>query len=129
VIEGYPVKQVIVVRDDLGIDTGKLVTQACHAAVLAYRDVEAAGTEEKEVVHADGPTLMKRRQRAKDAGVHHQLVQDAGKADLEPRTIAALAVGPAADDDVDAVVGDLPRLEENPNAADAAAGGSDTRPE
>ncbi|MFB6301466.1 MAG: peptidyl-tRNA hydrolase [Haloferacaceae archaeon] len=122
-------KQVIIVRNDLGLSTGKLVTQACHAAVLAYRDVDATGTEEKVVVHTDGPTLMKRRQRAKDDGVPYQLVQDARKEEREPRTITALAVGPAADDAVDPLTDDLPLVDDNPNSRAPTPRRSDTRPE
>lgn len=108
-------KQVIVVRNDLGISTGKLVTQACHAAVLGYRDTEARGDEKKVVVHTDGATLMERRDRAKHNEVPHQLVQDAGKTEVGPGTVTALAVGPAPEDQVDSITGDLPLVNENPN--------------
>ena len=108
-------KQVIVVRNDLGISTGKLVTQACHAAVLGYRDVKARGDEKKVVVHTDGGTLMERRDRAKDNDIPHQIVQDAGKTEVDPGTVTALAVGPAPQEQVDSITGDLPLVNENPN--------------
>ena len=83
---------------------------------MAYRGIDAIGAEKKVVVHTDGATLMKRRDRANNKGVRCQLVQDAGRTEVGPGTVTALAVGPAEDSEVDSITGDLPLVKENPNS-------------
>lgn len=109
-------KQAIVVRGDLGMSTGKLAAQVAHASLSAYERADAAavgewnrGGEKKVVLKAsDERTLFELKETAEAAGLPAAIVRDAGHTQLEPGTVTALAIGPAGDDAVDAVTGDLP---------------------
>jgi PTH2 family peptidyl-tRNA hydrolase len=108
-------KQAIVARSDLGMSPGKLAAQVAHAALSAYEQADAQarrewkqGGQKKVVVKApDERTLFERKEEAEAAGLPTSVINDAGHTQLEPGTVTALAVGPAGDDAVDAVTGDL----------------------
>jgi len=109
------VKQAIVARSDLGMGDGKLAAQVAHASLMAYEDADRSlqsewkGQGQKKVVlQADGErTLFELADRAEREGLPHAIVRDAGHTELEPGTVTALAVGPAGEERVDAVTGDL----------------------
>ncbi len=108
-------KQAIVARADLGMGEGKLAAQVAHASLQAYE--AAAATTQREwkgegqkkiVLQADGERdLFELTDAAETKGLPHALVRDAGHTQLEPGTVTALAVGPAAPEQVDSVTGDL----------------------
>ncbi|WEL21961.1 peptidyl-tRNA hydrolase Pth2 [Halorhabdus sp. BNX81] len=108
-------KQAIVARADLNMGEGKLAAQVAHAALMAYEDADSQsqsawkGSGQKKVVlQADGEaTLFKLADKAEREGLAHAIVRDAGHTELEPGTVSALAVGPADEDAVDRVTGDL----------------------
>lgn len=108
-------KQAIVARADLGMGEGKLAAQVAHASLQAYEEAaprdqrEWKGEGQKKVVlQATGESeLFELAESARVEGVAHAIVRDAGHTELEPGTVTALAVGPAPDDMVDAVTGDL----------------------
>jgi len=108
-------KQAIVARADLGMGEGKLAAQVAHASLMAYEDADrraqsdwkGAG-QKKVVLSADGESqLFELADIAEREGVPHAIVRDAGHTQLEPGTVTALAVGPAREDLVDRVTGDL----------------------
>lgn len=109
-------KQAIAVRADLGMGVGKLAAQVAHAALMAADEAEQSVRREwkgdgqkKVVLQTDGEShLFELAERADAAGLPHAVVRDAGHTQLDPGTVTALAVGPAEDDRVDAVTGDLP---------------------
>ncbi len=111
-------KQTIAVRTDLGMGEGKTAAQAAHASLKAY---EAAGDDavaewkrggQKKVVVAveSERELLDLNEAAERRGLPSALVRDAGHTQVESGTLTALAVGPAADADVDAVTGELSLL-------------------
>jgi PTH2 family peptidyl-tRNA hydrolase len=108
-------KQAIVARADLGMGEGKLAAQVAHASLQAYEDADdSAGRQWKQegqkkiVLAADGEAaLFELADEAELEGVPHAIVRDAGHTQLDPGTVTALAVGPAAEDRVDAVTGTL----------------------
>ncbi|ACV12823.1 Aminoacyl-tRNA hydrolase [Halorhabdus utahensis DSM 12940] len=108
-------KQAIVARADLNMGEGKLAAQVAHAALMAYEDADSRtqsawkGSGQKKIVlQADGEaTLFKLADKAEREGLAHAIVRDAGHTELEPGTVSALAVGPADEDAVDRVTGDL----------------------
>ncbi|PSQ00564.1 aminoacyl-tRNA hydrolase [Halobacteriales archaeon QS_4_69_31] len=108
-------KQAIVARADLGMGEGKLAAQVAHASLMASEDAdrrdrsEWKGEGQKKVVLAAGgeSQLFELADEAEREGLAHAIVRDAGHTQLEPGTVTALAVGPARDDLVDRVTGDL----------------------
>jgi len=108
-------KQAIVARADLGMGEGKLAAQVAHASLQAYEDADdrtghqwKQGGQKKIVLAADGEAeLFELADKAELEGLPHAIVRDAGHTQLDPGTVTALAVGPAAEDRVDAVTGTL----------------------
>jgi PTH2 family peptidyl-tRNA hydrolase len=109
------VKQAIVARADIGMGEGKLAAQVAHASLMAFEDARSSarsdwkgGGQKKIVLQADNEqTIFELAERADTKGLPHAIVRDAGHTQLEPGTVTALAVGPAAETEVDAVTGDL----------------------
>lgn len=108
-------KQAIVARTDIGMGTGKLAAQVAHASLSAYEDADRKARKEwkgegqkKVVLKASGErTLFELADKAEREGLPHAIVRDAGHTQLEPGTVTTLAVGPARDNLVDKVTGDL----------------------
>ena len=98
------VKQVVLVRGDLGMGRGKVAAQAAHASLGAYRkakkktpDVVAEwekGGGKKIVLKAVLKKIMEFREWADREGVVSYLVKDAGYTQVEPGTVTALGLGP-----------------------------------
>lgn len=109
------VKQAIVARSDLGMGNGKLAAQVAHASLQAYERAEANARREwkgsgqkKIVLRADGEQrLFELADAAEREGAPHAIVRDAGHTQVEPGTVTALAVGPASEEIVDRVTGEL----------------------
>lgn len=107
-------KQALVLREDLEMSRGKMVAQACHASLNAYKN---AGSEErhaweqegskKVVLAIKGDEIKERLQQAKDNGIAAYMVEDAGLTELEPGTVTALGLGPAEESKIDRITGDL----------------------
>jgi peptidyl-tRNA hydrolase, PTH2 family len=122
------VKQVIVIRRDLGMRRGKEIAQGAHASMawLSERlcrsgfsapdtDFSAAerswleGLFTKVVVQVpDEVQLMAAFEKAKAAGLEAHLIQDAGLTEFGGvPTYTALGIGPDFADKIDAVTADL----------------------
>jgi len=108
-------KQAIVARTDLGMGTGKLAAQVAHASLSAYEDADdrtrtawKGEGQKKVVLKASGESqLFELADRAERAGLPNAIIRDAGHTQLDPGTVTTLAVGPADDDEVDRITGDL----------------------
>ncbi|WP_115863899.1 peptidyl-tRNA hydrolase Pth2 [Halorussus litoreus] len=108
-------KQTIVARTDLGMGEGKLAAQVAHASLSAYEDAGTrarkewkGGGQKKVVVQAAGEDeIFRLAEKARAEGLPRAVIRDAGHTQLEPGTVTTLAVGPADDDLVDKVTGDL----------------------
>ncbi len=108
-------KQAIVARADLGLGTGKLAAQVAHASLSASEDADDGTRSEwkgsgqtKVVLRADGEeALFRLADDAEGRGLPHAVVRDAGRTEVEPGTVTALAVGPGPERDVDGVTGEL----------------------
>jgi PTH2 family peptidyl-tRNA hydrolase len=111
-------KQVIVVRTDLKMGKGKTCAQAAHAALGSaekasryekrwYEAWKGEG-QKKVVVKIKGEKeLYRLYEDAKGLGLPCFIVNDAGLTQLPPGTTTALAIGPAPEDKVDRVTGEL----------------------
>ncbi len=111
-------KQVIVLREDLGMSTGKMIAQACHASLKAYkkasgekkRNWEETGAK-KVALGLGGEKLETLHHRSKDIGLPSALVTDAGMTELEPGTKTALGIGPGEESKIDSITGELKLIE------------------
>lgn len=108
-------KQVIILRNDINMSCGKKIAQASHASLKSYKDApekEKTGWEKqgskKITVEADKEQLQKKLEKAKALQIPNGLITDAGKTELEPQTITALALGPAPKAKINKVTSDLP---------------------
>ncbi|THE63471.1 peptidyl-tRNA hydrolase [Salinadaptatus halalkaliphilus] len=109
-------KQAIVARTDIGMGQGKLAAQVAHASLSAYETADSQlrnqwkqGGQKKIVLEGESERQLHELSEIADSdGVANALIRDAGHTQLEPGTVTALAVGPAADDRVDRITGDLP---------------------
>jgi PTH2 family peptidyl-tRNA hydrolase len=124
------IKQVILIRKDLGMRRGKEVAQGAHAAMAFLVDrlrgfasdaagrsiplspVERAwidGGMAKVCVRVDSEdALLDRYRRAREAGLEAHLVRDSGRTEFGGvPTLTACAIGPDNAARVDTITGDL----------------------
>ena len=108
-------KQAIVARTDLEMGTGKLAAQVAHASLSAYERADERARREwkrdggkKVVLRGDDErTLHELAAIADGEGIPNAIVRDAGHTQLEPGTVTTMAVGPAPEEAVDRVTGEL----------------------
>jgi len=101
--------------DALKLPKGKAIAQGSHASVEAALrakksdlDTWRSGGMAKIVLKvADEKELYRRIQLAKDAGLATAIITDAGHTVVEPGTVTCGAVGPASENAVDSICGDL----------------------
>ena len=114
-------KQVIVVRRDLGMGTGKIAAQVAHAAVMgaektkSYKrvwfDTWFDGGQAKIVVKVQGmEKLMEVRRRAEILRLPVVQVQDSGLTQIPSGTTTCIGIGPAPSELIDKVTNDLKLL-------------------
>lgn len=111
-------KQIIIVRKDLGMSTGKIVAQSCHASLGAYlkaneenRDEWESTGQMKIAVKVDSEKeLVMLFENAKKMKIPACLIRDAGHTQVEPGSITALGLGPAKEQDLDKLTGHLKLL-------------------
>ena len=114
------IKQVIVVRTDLDMGKGKIAAQVGHACVLGAEHVRKSNPtwfdqwwagQEKVVVKVSGiKELQEVKRHAIDLNLPWSEVSDAGHTQLAPGTTTCISIGPAPEDLIDKVTGDLKLL-------------------
>jgi PTH2 family peptidyl-tRNA hydrolase len=124
------VKQVIVMRKDLGIRKGKMIAQGAHASLAVLVERGRVVDDQLEVALTPAMTAWLTGRftkvcvsvsseaelddvvaRARATGVPCALIVDAGVTEFRGvATKTCCAVGPAWDDEVDAITGALPLL-------------------
>ena len=114
------IKQVIAVRTDLEMGKGKIAAQVGHACVLGAEHVRKSHPEwynewcngqEKVVVKVDGiKSLDEIKKHAIDLNLPWSEVTDAGHTQIAPGTTTCISIGPAPENLVDKVTGDLKLL-------------------
>ena len=110
------IKQVIVVRTDLDMGKGKISAQVGHACVLGAEHVRKShpewwGGQEKVVVKVSGiKELQEVKRHAIDLNLPWSEVSDAGHTQLAPGTTTCISIGPAPENLIDKITGDLKLL-------------------
>ena len=114
-------KQVILIRTDLEMGTGKKCAQSCHASVSASDQVRIQNTSvwknwknsgQKKVVlkiksKEELNNIIKDLEKNK---LSYFIVKDAGLTQLPPGTTTAVGIGPALSSEIDKITGDLKLL-------------------
>lgn len=111
-------KQVIVVNNALKLPKGKLAAQVAHAAVAAYLEAglpaQLAWLDEgmpKVVLRAeDAAGLLRLQAEAVERGLPASLIEDAGRTVIPEGTITCLGLGPAVDEELNFLTGELKLL-------------------
>ena len=113
-------KQVIVVRADLKLGKGKLAAQAAHASLEAYRKAEQregeavrawlAGGAQKVVVKVGSEKELLELFESVRKRFPAALIVDAGHTQVDPGTPTAVAIGPAAEGEIDKITSSLKLL-------------------
>ncbi len=114
------IKQVIVVRTDLEMGKGKIAAQVGHACVLGAENVRKSNPkwfnewwngQEKIVVKVPDPKELEEvKKHAIDLGLPWSEVTDAGHTQIAPGTTTCISIGPAPEEIVDKITGDLKLL-------------------
>ena len=113
-----PFKQAIVLRADLKMGKGKLAAQCAHASLDAFlkapdsakRLWQLSGSEKVALKVSSEKELLGIFDKAKRAKLPCTLIRDAGHTQIEPGTITACAIGPADENEIDAITGKLKLL-------------------
>ena len=112
------IKQVIVVRDDLKLSSGKMAVQTAHASHAAARKASKVtlklwqlSGEKKVVLKArDLEQLKALAEKCKKLKLPYAIISDAGLTEVKRGTITALGIGPAKEQEIDKVTGSLPLM-------------------
>lgn len=111
-------KQVIVVNASLKLPKGKLAAQVAHGSVAAFLEAEEAAAQAwlddgmPKVVLAvpAAEDLLRLEASAREHGLPCCLIEDAGRTVIPEGTLTCLGIGPAEDEAIDALTGDLKLL-------------------
>jgi PTH2 family peptidyl-tRNA hydrolase len=114
-------KMVIVVREDLNLSCGKIAAQVSHAAVDCafeakrahtkwFRNWQSEGAKKVVVRVEDLDDLQSLKKHAKSKKLPTCLITDAGLTEIPPGTITCLGIGPAPNELIDPITGELPLL-------------------
>ena len=109
-------KQVILVRQDLKMDKGKLSSQVAHASLEAalksnkLNEWKKKGTEKVILKVKDERELLHYYELAKKNNLTNALIKDAAKTFFKVPTITCLAIGPDKEEKIDKVTKELKML-------------------
>ncbi|MDQ1278944.1 MAG: peptidyl-tRNA hydrolase, family [Thermoproteota archaeon] len=116
--ETFRLKQVIVIRKDLKMGIGKMVSQACHACLDSSEEVRIRNPNLWKSWHSEGAKkvvvkvqsleeLLDLKDKASRLRIPNSLVIDRGLTQINPNTPTALGIGPAKTEDVDKITKQL----------------------
>ncbi len=112
-------KQVLVLRADLAISEGKRAVQVAHAALEAaqvaretndkwFREWRREGQRKVVLRGRDVEHLRALHEKAKSLKLPAAMIEDAGLTEVPPGTTTCLGIGPAPENLIDQVTGQLP---------------------
>lgn len=114
-------KQVIVVPKDIRLSAGKLAAQVAHASVINVMKMSGSRNRNYETlidwaatgmtkVVLEVPTtidLIKVLHNAQGMDLVTCVVRDAGRTEVEPGTVTCIGIGPAREEDINKITGEL----------------------
>jgi peptidyl-tRNA hydrolase, PTH2 family len=113
-------KQAIIVRKDLGMGTGKMAAQSCHASLEAY---ERALLKEPKWVsewkeQGQAKIVLKVNSKKELLEIFEKakrqlpacLIKDAGRTQLNPGEATAVGIGPAPESEINKITKELKLL-------------------
>ena len=114
-------KQVILIRTDLKMGTGKKCAQSCHASVSAsdlvrvqnkavWKNWKNMGQKKVVLKIRDMEHLKEVVHKLESLKLPYFIINDAGLTQLEPGTTTAVGIGPVLSTEVDKITGDLKLL-------------------
>ncbi|HLD76036.1 MAG TPA: peptidyl-tRNA hydrolase Pth2 [Candidatus Norongarragalinales archaeon] len=111
-------KQALIVRTDLGMGKGKIAAQCAHGSIAAYlkadeRDAQAwadSGMEKVVLKVAGEKELVLIFEKAKKAGLPAALIRDAGHTQVPSGSKTVVGIGPASENALDRITGELKLL-------------------
>jgi PTH2 family peptidyl-tRNA hydrolase len=117
----FEYKMCIVIRTDLGMSVGKMIAQACHAAVdcsekgkqenhAGWRKWRDEGAKKVALQVDSQEELEELAEKADRLGIVSSVIQDRGLTEVPPGSITALGLGPERNDKIDKLTGNLPLM-------------------
>ncbi len=117
-VSDFEYKQAVIIREDLGMSKGKLVSQACHACLEASEEAKEIDFNAWEAWRIEGAKkvvlavssmeeLIELEKNAKKLKLPCALIKDRGLTELPPCTLTTLGIGPAESRSIDRVTGSL----------------------
>lgn len=114
-------KQAIIVRRDLKMDKGKLAVQVAHASLSSallvqkkspkiFREWIDFGQKKITLKAENTAELRELKKRAASLRIQSVMIKDAGLTQLSPGTTTALGIGPAENEKIDRIIGELQLL-------------------
>ena len=111
-------KQAIIVRKDLDMSTGKLISQACHASLASFLKSDdlaknvwlREGMKKVVLKVSNEKDLLNLYKKAKKEKLPCELIEDRGLTQIESGSITALGIGPADEKKIDKLTGRLKLL-------------------
>ncbi|KAI1368222.1 PTH2-domain-containing protein [Xylaria arbuscula] len=122
-------KLVLVVRTDLGMTKGKIAAQCSHATLACYKTLSRSASRQPTSAEAkilqrwerlgqakiavqvkSQDELLALMGKARSLGVTAEVIQDAGRTQIDPGSLTVLGVGPAPKSLVDQITGGLKLL-------------------
>jgi len=117
----FEYKMCIIIRTDLEMSVGKMIAQACHAAVdvsekskqenhTGWRKWRDEGAKKVALQVDSQEELKELAEKADRLGIVYSVIQDGGLTEVPPGSITALGLGPERNDKMDKLTGNLPLM-------------------
>lgn len=117
----FEYKMCIIMRTDLGMSVGKMIAQACHAAVdvsekskqenhIGWRKWRDEGAKKVALQVDNQEELEELAEKADRLDIVYSVIQDRGLTEVPPGSITALGLGPERNDKIDKLTGNLPLM-------------------
>ncbi|MBA2851019.1 PTH2 family peptidyl-tRNA hydrolase [Methanococcus maripaludis] len=114
-------EQAIVIRNDLKMGKGKMAAQACHASIQAFLHAQKISSsavsgwmnegQKKVVLKVNSEKeLLEIFKNVNIEGLPCSLIRDAGRTQIEPRSLTAVGIGPEKEEKISKVTKDLKLL-------------------